>query len=463
MTDNHKVSEVSACIQEVDQIVAEITALSEKGEGIFEYRGDEIYVKNAVPQDLVRVKLLPPFVKGSRRRPGELVEMIKSSPKRAPLQEICTHQTLCGGCPLGLMNIESQYEYKQHLITLALEKAGIHGFKQLAFTGSAYKDCRHKSIRFFKGSGEELCQGFYQSRSHELCKVGSCPLEIAWFGELAEDICKKARESCVDAYDEVAEKGCLRTLTMRDCGHDERLAVLSYNDPLPEKFVEKLSELFIKHRVRAGFIQCNQTRGNCIMTGVLKPLTKDQAIKAELCGFDFEVGPYTFLQVNPAVAKKMYEAALEWCGEDPKREALDLCCGCGTMTLMLAKKFKKVTGVEIVKEAVDAAFSNAAKAGITNADFIAADLKTVLPELSKKDPAAVIADPPRAGLGSANCRALKRLPKGVKLAVIFCGLKALSRDLKELLDAGFMLKAVQGFDMFPKAMGCETLCMLEKQ
>lgn len=463
MTDKYKVSEVSSCVQDVDQIVAEISALSEKGEGIFKYKGDEIYVKNTVPQDVVRVKLLAPFVKGSKRRQGKLVEMIKSSPRRAKPSEICTHQELCGGCPLGLLNVESQYEYKQQLITSALEKAGIRGFKQLAFTGSAHKDCRHKSIRFFKGSGDDVCQGFYQSRSHELCKVVSCPLEIAWFGDLAQDVCKTARETFVDAYDEETEKGCLRTLTMRDCGQGERLAVLSYNDPLPEEFEEKLGELFIKYRVRAGFIQCNQTRGNRIMTGVLKPLTKDEAIKTELCGFDFEVGPYTFLQVNPVVAQNMYEAALKWCGEDPKRESLDLCCGCGTMTLMLAKKFKKVTGVEIVKEAVEAAFGNAVKAGIDNANFIAADLKIVLPELSKKDLAAVIADPPRAGLGSANCRALKNLPKGVKLAVIFCGLKALSRDLKELLDAGFILKAVQGFDMFPKAMGCETLCMLEKQ
>ncbi len=278
MTDKYKVSEVSSCVQDVDQIVAEISALSEKGEGIFKYKGDEVYVKNTVPQDVVRVKLLAPFVKGSKRRQGKLVEMIKSSPRRAKPSEICTHQELCGGCPLGLLNVESQYEYKQQLITSALEKAGIRGFKQLAFTGSAHKDCRHKSIRFFKGSGDDVCQGFYQSRSHELCKVVSCPLEIAWFGDLAQDVCKTARETFVDAYDEETEKGCLRTLTMRDCGQGERLAVLSYNDPLPEEFVEKLGELFIKYRVRAGFIQCNQTRGNRIMTGVLKPLTKDEAI-----------------------------------------------------------------------------------------------------------------------------------------------------------------------------------------
>ncbi|HAH71327.1 MAG TPA: 23S rRNA (uracil(1939)-C(5))-methyltransferase RlmD [Succinivibrionaceae bacterium] len=463
MTDKHKVSEVPDCIQDEDQIVAEIAALSEKGEGIFEYKGDEIYVKNTVPQDVVRVKLHPPFVKGSRRRPGEIIEMINSSPKRALQEEICIHQDLCGGCPLGLLNVKSQIEYKQHLITKALDKAGICGFGKPAFTGSVQKNCRHKSIRFFKGCGDDLCQGFYQSRSHELCRVVNCPLEPAWFGKLAEEVCQKARETGVNAYDEFSAQGCLRTLTMRDCGLEERLAVLSYNDPLPKDFVEKIAELFQEYQVKAGFIQRNQTRGNRIMTGELKPLTKDLAIRAELCGFEFEAGPYTFLQVNPVVAQKMYEAALAWCGQDPKREALDLCCGCGTMTLMLAKRFKKVTGVEIVNEAVKAAYGNAAKAGITNAEFIAADLQKVLPDLSRKDLAAVIADPPRSGLGSANCRALKSLHKGVKLAVIFCGLKALSRDLKDLADAGFMLKAVRGFDMFPKAMGCETLCMLEKQ
>ena len=133
------------------------------------------------------------------------------------------------------------------------------------------------------------------------------------------------------------------------------------------------------------------------------------------------------------------------------------------MSLFLASHFKQVIGIEIVEDAISAAKENADLNGINNVSFIASDLKKILPSLINENVKAVIADPARAGLGEANCRALNRLKGNVKLALIFCSLTALKRDLPVLLKGGWKINNVQGVDMFPHSTHVETLVLLSKK
>lgn len=439
-----------------------VDALSDKGEGIVFKDDLEIYIKGAVPKDEALIRCGAPFVEGSRRCPGEIVKLIKPSADRRDETLLCKHIALCGGCPLGSLNLTAQHRFKMKLIDEALKKAGVNDLKQQPFVETEADVYRHKSIRFFANRNGSVIQGFYQSRSHEVCEIDSCLGECSWFTDLAGEICVLSGIHHVKAYDEATAQGQLRALMMRDCGENERLAVLTSYSSLPDAFLEDLRTLYQKHHIKAGFVQLNEDPGNKIIAGSLISLTPAQTISADIGGYSFDVGPRTFLQVNYDIARKLYDVAVKWCGEDHSAEALDLCCGCGTMTLPLSQHFLKVTGVEIVQEATDAALRNAKRAGVTNVEFIASDLKAVLPQLSKRNIKGVIADPPRVGLGDANCRALRSLPKGTHLAVIFCGLKALSRDVAALIKSGFKLQAVQGFDMFPNAHGCETLCLFIK-
>lgn len=445
-----------------EEITVKIKQLSDKGEGLVDHAGFQIYVKGVVPGDKVLIERLSPFVKGSKRCPGKLLKILERSPDRANDEEICPYVQDCGGCPLGLLHERAQHAYKQKLIDEALTEAGFSNFKQRTFIGSPKGVLRSKSIRFFAQGKDGIYQGFYQSRSHSLCAVQECPVEQDWFGQLAANICTLATKHGINAYHELKHEGSIRALMMRDCAEGGRIAVLSHAMPLTDAFLEDLTLLYAKFKIRAGFHQLNQDKGNRILHGTMIPLTKESCIQVKIGDYSFSAGPNTFLQVNYAVAQKLYAAALQWCGEDHEANALDLCCGCGTMTLPLAKQFKHVTGVEIVEEAVKAAKLNAQKAKLTNVEFIADDLKRCLPNLTKDNIVAVIADPARTGLGKSNCHALKHLPSGTRLALIFCGLKALSRDISELVKVGFTLEAVQGFDMFPKSLGCETLCLMRK-
>lgn len=445
-----------------DVITVTITDLSDKGEGTVNYEGYQIYVKGTVPSDVVNIECGAPFVKGSKRCPGKLLSLVKASPNRKEGAEVCPHFEECGGCTLGLLNKKAQNAFKQKLIEEALERTGIGNAKLLPFVGAPCNSLRSKSIRFFGKKNNNLVQGFYRSRSHMICPVSICPAEEAWFGQLAEEISVHAQKCGISAYDEKSRQGQLRALMMRDCNEGGRVAVLVHAYPLSKHFIDELLKLYTKYAVTAGFVQQNLCDGNRIMQGKMIALTSESMVKIKLGSFNFNAGPETFLQVNYAVAQELYASALRWCGEDKEACALDLCCGCGTMTLPLAEKFKKVIGVEIVEEAVRAARENAREAGLFNIEFIADDLKRCLPHLTGENIAAVIADPARSGLGAENCMAMKHLPDGTRLALIFCGLKALTRDLPQLYKVGFKLESVQGFDMFPETSGCETLCLLVK-
>ncbi|MBQ1907404.1 MAG: methyltransferase domain-containing protein, partial [Firmicutes bacterium] len=77
-------------------------------------------------------------------------------------------------------------------------------------------------------------------------------------------------------------------------------------------------------------------------------------------------------------AERLYSDALALIPGIEGRTVYDLYCGTGTISQAMALKAKKVIGVEIVEEAVDAARANAAANGLDNCSFIAADVLTAL-------------------------------------------------------------------------------------
>ncbi|MDY6322115.1 MAG: 23S rRNA (uracil(1939)-C(5))-methyltransferase RlmD [Succinivibrio sp.] len=444
------------------RLKAKIATVTAEGLGELRLHGEEILVPATVGGDYCELELQEPFVPGGRRRPAKLLQLITPSPERRDAADVCPLQGQCGGCPLGLLTEKAQLERKRRDIASALKRAGICDLRVPQVMPAPGGVSRFKSVRYFANTKEGLKNGFYRARSHEVCPAGRCLRECAWFGDFAAALCSLAGELGLEAYDEAQNRGALRSLLLRDCGTGGRLAVLSHRGALPQGAEDKFRDLCERFEITSGWLQRHDAAGNAVSKGELSCLTGVREVTAKIGAYRFKAGPRTFLQVNPAQAQRLYEAALGWCGEDQEATGLDLCCGAGTMTLPLAARFKQAIGVEIVKEAVEAARGNAELNGIANARFIAADLKDVLGSLADDSVRAVIADPSRRGLGADNCKALGALKAPVRLAMIFCALKALERDLPALRAQGFTVRGVQGFDMFPHTAGVETLVLLEK-
>ncbi len=438
-----------------------VESLSPYGEGIAHAKGLEIYLKDVLPGERALVEIGIPFARGSRRVPGQVQQLLERSKER--VVPFCPHFFVCGGCNLQHASLKLQRQIKQEQIIKALTTCDLSqeqiGSCLLPLCGSDEQPCRFKSVRRFALADGKIVSGFFKARSHELEAVAACPLEPAWMGNFAQAVAGLAQSCGLVPYCEQSATGSLRTLLLRQGDPGQRLALLSAAQPLSPAFKELLIELAREYQLSCLAFSLHQRPGNQVSGEQAQVIYGQDFIYKSYGQLQYAVAPLAFLQVNHEICELLYQQAVAFCQQGDS--ALDLCCGSGTLSLQLGLNFRQVTGVEIVPAAVKAARFNAQLNGMENVSFCCADMTEFLSRpLGKLD--ALIADPARAGLGEANCRALSRLSGPLRAAFIFCSLTALKRDLPMLLTGGFKLEAVRGFDMFPHSSHVETLVLLTK-
>lgn len=183
----------------------------------------------------------------------------------------------------------------------------------------------------------------------------------------------------------------------------------------------------------------------------------------ELLGLRFQISPFSFFQTNSLGAEVLYSTAREFIlGDNPDmladKTVYDLYSGTGTIAQMLAPVCKKVVGVEIIEEAVEAAKENAALNHLDNCEFLAGDVLKVLDTIEER-PDYIVLDPPRDGI---HPKALEKIINyGVDhMIYISCKPTSLARDLEVLLARGYVVDKVQCVDMFPNTVHVETVVKL---
>lgn len=510
MKQEHTYATSSLSTKEDDLPLAtvKVSKLSDKGVGIAFYEGLELYIDEPVLVDEeLKVKVGKPFVERSKRCPSFLVEILKRSPHREDKME-CAYATSCGGCQYMHVKLSHQLKLKDDDIKLALEQAlqssklkdeasSIIESTLISCEESTNRPCRFKSVRYFSIVDGVLKQGFYQSRTHNLVEIDNCIMEPQVFSEFASKLTALLHNLGFKAYDDGNSTksqgkaastsgddalGMVRALIMRLDDEGMIMANLVVSAPLAESVKDKLTLAVsnFSSMLTSFYVGVNESIGNSLFAAAPELIFGKDAMTKQLINHKFLVGPNNFLQVNYDICEKLYIKAIAHCSQikdvmssDLRLQALDLCCGVGTMTLALADAFDEAVGIEIVEDSIKQARLNASNNGVSNASFIAGDLSVELPKLLKKlnkenvdgasHIAAVISDPPRVGLGKRNIDALNKLPSPLNLSLIFCSLKALKRDLPLLLDSGFKIESVQGFDMFPHTTHVETLVTLTKR
>ena len=183
-------------------------------------------------------------------------------------------------------------------------------------------------------------------------------------------------------------------------------------------------------------------------------------IVESILGLEFKISVFSFFQTNSLGAEVLYEKARSYVGTTKDKVVFDLYSGTGTIAQMLAKVAKKVIGVEIIEEAVEAAKVNAGLNGLDNCEFIAGDVLKVIDDIEEK-PDLIVLDPPRDGI---HPKALdKIIAYGVdKLVYISCKPTSLARDLEILQAKGYKVEKVCAVDMFPHTVHVETVVLLSK-
>ena len=246
----------------------------------------------------------------------------------------------------------------------------------------------------------------------------------------------------------------LVTSTQREyLGGRDEAAVLS-------EWKERLLSLPVDGKF-AGILHTeNDSLADVVQSDATHILYGQDYFNEELLGLRFRISPFSFFQTNSMGAEVLYDTARGFVGETKDKVVFDLYSGTGTIAQILAPVAKKVVGVEIVEEAVEAAKVNAGLNGLDNCEFVAGDVLKVIDGLEDK-PDLIVVDPPRDGI---HPKALGKIIEfGVdRIVYISCKPTSLVRDLVVLQEKGYRMEKGCAVDMFPGTGNVETVCLLKK-
>ena len=439
-----------------------IDSLAYGGSGVARTNGFVVFVRRALPGDLVRARVTK--VKRSHAE-ALAVEVLEAD---APRQEApCQHYPECGGCRFQDLAYEAQAQWKDRQVREALQRIGgledppvepiVPAVEQFHY--------RNKLEYSFTRSPDGPALGFHRSGLwDEVLEVERCWLTTDLGNEIRNTVRDWAREERLEPYDQEAQTGYLRHLVVREGRNTGQALVMLVTAPGERFEKERLVEVLQAFpEVRSIHWAVNDSPAE-VTNLPTTLLWGEDAIEEELCGLRFRVRPGSFLQTNTAMAERLYALAGEYAGLTGSETVYDLYCGIGTIGLSLAARALTVWGVEVSEESVACALENMDLNGITNAAFFAGNVGQVLEELRERagDPDVVVVDPPRAGLAG---KALRRVGRSgaTRLVYVSCNPTTLAGDVKALVtEYGYRLERARPVDMFPHTPHVETVARLER-
>jgi len=379
-------------------------------------------------------------------------------------KRICPYAKKCGGCDYQGIAYEKQLETKQKHVEKLL-----HGFGKVSpiMGMDDWLHYRNKVHAVFdRDKKGNIISGVYEKNSHRVVNVDSCMIENEKADAIIVTIRNLLKSFKIKTYDEDRGYGLLRHVLIRT-GHKsgQILVVLVLASPiLPSKnnFVKALRK---EHpEITSIVINVNDRKTSMVLGEREIVLYGNGYIEDELCGLTYRISPKSFYQVNPVQTEKLYQTAIEYAGLTGKEVVLDAYCGIGTIGMTAASKAKEVIGVELNKDAVKDAISNAKKNSIRNIRFYQKDAGDFLVDMASQGAKCdvVFMDPPRSGSTEKFMDSVvKMAPK--RVVYVSCDPETLARDLRYMTKKGYAVKRIQPVDMFACTGHVETVVLLSRK
>ena len=444
-----------------DDIELRIDSLGSEGQGVGRYEGMAVFVPFALPNELVKAHIIKV---AKNYAVGKLIKVIE--PSKVRREPRCSSFTRCGGCNLMHMDYAAQLEYKRDLVENAFARIakieGVHVENTIGMDEPYHY--RNKAAFPFAMVDGRMCFGFFAPRSHRLIPIDGCFIEQEPLYNVASAVHCWAEENDIQPYDEETGSGTIRHVVSRITTSGDIMAVI-VTKGRPKK-LNKLVDM-LKERcegIKSIILNRNDEDTNVIFGRSYETLWGEDSLTENLCGFEFSVSAASFLQVNPVQTECLYAQVEAFLPEKDGFEAIDVYCGTGTISMILSKRAKHVTGIENIKPAVEDAARNAERNGAGNADFICADAAEALPELIEKGirPDVIVIDPPRKGCDKAVLNAITGSAVQ-RVIYVSCDPATLARDVRILVDGGYSIQKVQPIDMFPQTAHVETVVQLVRK
>jgi len=471
-----------------------IEDIGAEGEGIGKIEGFSLFVKDALPGDVAKVKLTKVRKNYAFAR---LEEIIKPSPGR--VEPCCPVSRQCGGCQIQALSYGKQLAFKQSKVENNLVRIG--GFEPemireimepIIGMESPWRYRNKAQYPFGCSKDGTPVTGFYAGRTHVIIPNTDCLLGARENKRILDTILKHMRQYQVAAYDEGTGQGLVRHVLVRKGFFTEELMVcIVVNAPggrkrewIPEqnRLLDRLALLPGMTSISINFNTENTNvimgKETCTIWGRDKIRDRLHLLQAD--GDDFiktdrsiiyEISPRSFYQVNSTQAERLYSTALSYAELTGGETVWDLYCGIGTISLFLSFGAKQVYGVEVIPEAIEDARENARKNGITNVKFFEGKAEEVLPEFygragegetDMRHPDVIVVDPPRKGCDEVTLETiLKMQPE--RVVYVSCDSATLARDLKILCEGGYELKRGRVCDQFCHSVHIECVCLMTRK
>lgn len=457
-----------------------ITDVAAEGKAVAKVNELVIFVPYVVPGDVVDLQ-----VKRKKNHYAEAVavKFHEKSPLRT--EPFCSHFGVCGGCKWQCLSYEEQLKYKQKQVfdnltrigkvelpefrpILGSEKTRFYRNK-LEFTFSNKRWLTEEEVKQDVKYDQMNAVGFHIPGAFDkVLAIDKCWLQDDISNQIRNAVRDYAYAHNFPFFDLRTQEGLLRNIMIRTSSTGELMVVLQckVTDDEGRRKMEEILQFMADSFPQITSLmyvinnKCNDTIGD-LDVEVFKG---NDHIFEEMEGLRFKVGPKSFYQTNSEQAYNLYKVAREFAELTGNELVYDLYTGTGTIANFVARKARKVVGIEYVPEAIEDAKVNSALNGIDNTLFYAGDMKDILTNdfiAEHGRPDVIITDPPRAGMHNDVIDViLAAEPK--RIVYVSCNPATQARDL-QLLDGKYKVTAVQPVDMFPHTHHVENVVQLERR
>ena len=506
--------------------ILDISGMNSSGQGVGKIESLTIFIDGAITGEKIDVKVTE---LKKNYCIGTISKIVEASPYRT--KPFCEAYDNCGGCSLQHISYDYQLVYKTGKVRDEVERiSGIKDIKINEIIGMENPlNYRNKAEYFIKntadngldieavggfdsgfgnrsesvpdrepgnvvgsesgnrqnsksgsGTGSASDIGFYARGSHEVVEHKTC------------QICTVESNEIKNYFKELVFKNNnlnLKSLTVRKSfGADETMVIISAyenkstNNPNENKLNRNIDSVSgntdVDPYIFKGLADSLAAKFPSIKSICLEKIGKHNSayyllfgkktIRENLSNYIFDISPGSFFQVNTPGAEILFATALKYAGLDGSEEVLDLYCGTGAGTILIAGHCRIIVGVEVLKSAVDDAKANAKLNGANNAGFVQGEALNMLRDLKRKNQGqksifdTAIIDPPRTGVEAEVIAEIANL-NIKKIVYISCNPSTLARDIKRFSGNGYDTIEIQPVDMFPHTEHVECVALISRK
>ena len=438
---------------------------SQDGRGIASCDGLIVFAEGCVVGDKVSARVTKVKKRYAIAKVEEILE-----PSEHRLDDVCPYIDDCGGCAFGKLEYEKQLELKERHVRDVLERIGGVEDPKLEPIISMSEPYFYRNKARLAICPKTRSVGFLGRMSHKVIDCHECRLQ----SEPVVAVADALRAS----FDECEDANKIKNLVVKTSftsGEVMVVPTVEEKDIDLESFIYAVDESInaipsfddgFEYYLSSVALDIADKKPSKQHKNRAEIIAGRHVIEDEMLGLRFEISPYSFYQVNPVQAERLYEKAVVYAGIKGGETVLDLYCGVGTLGLFMAKAGAgKVIGIELVKEAVLNANRNAVINGIVNAIYYTGKAEEELPRLREEGKIekadVVILDPPRKGCDEALLKAVVET-EADRIVYISCDPATLSRDIKYLSGNGYEYVKGTPVDMFPHTGHTEVITLLSK-